>query len=128
MTAGFQAWVASGTPLFHRLFHAVTKPCPTRRLRLLGIIEGISWLTLLLVAMPLKYAAGVPEAVSAVGMIHGVLFVWFFFELAVVHLQLQWPMGLTATVGISAVLPFGFLWIDRRLKGPESPGAGTPGV
>ena len=42
------------------------RPLPTvvRWLRLIGIIEGVSTLTLFGIAMPLKYAAGLPLAVT----------------------------------------------------------------
>ena len=45
-----------------------------RTLRILGNVEGVSYLLLLGVAMPLKYAFGLPLAVKIVGMAHGVLF------------------------------------------------------
>ena len=44
------------------------------RLRILGYVEGVSTLLLFGVAMPLKYAADMPEAVTIVGMVHGILF------------------------------------------------------
>ncbi|MFW5972756.1 MAG: DUF3817 domain-containing protein, partial [Bacteroidota bacterium] len=47
------------------------------RLRLIGFIEGLSYLALLGIAMPLKYMAGMPMAVRYVGWIHGVLFVLY---------------------------------------------------
>ncbi|MBF9224019.1 DUF3817 domain-containing protein [Hymenobacter ruricola] len=51
------------------------------RLRLVAILEGVSFLVLLLVAMPLKYLAGQPQAVRPVGMAHGLLFVLYCFLL-----------------------------------------------
>ena len=45
-----------------------------KRLRYIGIIEGVSSLLLFFVAMPIKYVFGSPEYVSVVGMVHGVLF------------------------------------------------------
>ena len=44
------------------------------RLRVIGLLEGISFLVLLGVAMPLKYVWDEPQAVRGVGMAHGVLF------------------------------------------------------
>ena len=44
------------------------------RLRVVGFWEGISFLVLLGIAMPLKYLAGWPDAVRVVGMAHGVFF------------------------------------------------------
>ena len=42
--------------------------------RIVSLVEGLSFLVLLLIAMPLKYQFGMPEAVSVVGMTHGMLF------------------------------------------------------
>ena len=91
-------------------------------LRTAGICEGLSWLVLLFVAMPLKYVWGYPMAVRVVGTIHGGLFVVFVLLLAVVHLTRSWPIARSALVFLAALLPFGFLFIDRRLREatPES--------
>ena len=43
--------------------------------RIISLIEGLSFLVLLFIAMPLKYHWGHPEAVSMVGMTHGLLFI-----------------------------------------------------
>jgi integral membrane protein len=43
-------------------------------LRIIGFIEGVSFLILLLIAMPLKYYFDLPMAVKITGWIHGVLF------------------------------------------------------
>ena len=45
------------------------------RLRITAILEGWSLIILLAIAMPLKYFAGRPEAVSIIGMLHGLLFI-----------------------------------------------------
>ncbi|HTO03360.1 MAG TPA: DUF3817 domain-containing protein, partial [Opitutus sp.] len=47
---------------------------PLSRLRFIGWWEGVSFLVLLGIAMPLKYLAGEPAAVRVVGMAHGILF------------------------------------------------------
>ncbi|KKJ79704.1 putative membrane protein YdzA, partial [Bacillus subtilis] len=44
---------------------------PIGRLRTMGFIEGMSLLILLFIAMPLKYWAGLPLAVTIVGSVHG---------------------------------------------------------
>lgn len=85
-------------------------------LRTVGIAEGISFLLLLGVAMPLKYLADMPMAVTVVGWIHGALFIAF--------LGLAWramdkydkSFGWLLIGFVASLLPFGtFLW-DRELK------------
>ena len=49
------------------------------RFRMIGITEGISFLVLLLIAMPLKYIFHFPEAVKFVGWAHGILFIAFLY-------------------------------------------------
>ena len=71
-----------------------------------GLIEGCSTLVLFFVAMPMKYYADIPEAVSIVGMIHGLLFIWlvlmFWFGRKIVPL----PTNLMWFGMAGAVIPF----------------------
>ena len=86
------------------------------RLRIIGIIEGLSYLLLLGVAMPLKYLAGMPEAVSAVGMAHGMLFLIYCLALLQAMLDMSWPIKRAAMLFIAAVLPFGPFVVDGGLR------------
>jgi integral membrane protein len=89
---------------------------PIGRLRTIGMLEGASFLILLGVAMPLKYAAGIDEAVSIVGMLHGVLFVLYLAAIAHAFFvrQLTFVKSLLA-VG-AAFVPFGPFLLDRKLR------------
>ena len=69
-------------------------------LRFIGLLEGISFLVLLGIAMPLKYYMNKPETVKIVGMAHGVLFVLYVINLLIVHIQFKWNIGKTAATGI----------------------------
>jgi integral membrane protein len=90
-----------------------------RAVRLVGRVEGLSWLLLLFVAMPLKYGFGQPWAVSWVGLAHGVLFTLFVVVLGGAHLQLRWPLRKSTLLFVSALVPFGFLWMERELDADE---------
>lgn len=97
---------------------------PLGRVRILGLIEGWSFVVLLFVAMPLKYFAGQPAAVSIVGMAHGVL----FLALCAAALQAQveddtWTFKRTALVVLGALLPFGPFVVERRVLAPVAAGA-----
>jgi integral membrane protein len=87
-----------------------------RALRIVGWIEGVSFLLLLGVAMPLKYAYGRPEYVKVLGWVHGLLFFAFGALLAVVHANLAWPLRRTALVFLAALLPFGPFVMDSRMR------------
>ncbi|MEM8601355.1 MAG: DUF3817 domain-containing protein [Bacteroidota bacterium] len=86
------------------------------RLRLAGLVEGTSFLVLLFIAMPLKYLADQPEAVSVVGWIHGVLFVLFGVALLIAMQDEGWSLKKAAVIFVAAVVPFGPFVIDRQLK------------
>ncbi len=86
------------------------------RLRIMGILEGLSFLLLLFVAMPLKYAFGKPEMVSVVGMSHGILFLLYLLLAMLAMLDHGWGMKRLATVGFAAVFPFGPFIIEPSLK------------
>ncbi len=89
---------------------------PVHLLRVTALTEAVSFLILLGVAMPLKYAAGLPMAVQIVGWIHGILFMAFCLALANVFFRDRWPVLRAAIVFIAALIPFGPFLIDRRMK------------
>ena len=88
---------------------------PVPLLRRLALIEGVSFLILLFIAMPLKYLAAMPMAVVVTGWIHGVLFVLFGLALVRTKLTAGWPLSRCAMVFVAALLPFGPFVIDRRM-------------
>jgi integral membrane protein len=89
------------------------------RLRRVGAAEGISFLVLLGVAMPLKYLAGMPMAVKVVGWAHGVLFVVLVVALLKAKKEARWPIRFAGLIFVAALLPFGPFVIDRRLAREE---------
>ncbi len=86
------------------------------RLRLVALSEGLSYVVLLAIAMPMKYVLDRPEAVRIVGMLHGVLFVFFVGALLHAHLERRWKMSFSSLVFLSSLVPLGAFWMDRRLK------------
>lgn len=87
-----------------------------RRLRWMGLAEGMSFLLLLGVAMPLKYIWGMPMAVRVVGMAHGLLFTAYVFMTlrAVSEDWLDKPMGIR--MALASVVPLGPFLVDRPLQ------------
>lgn len=84
-------------------------------LRIVAFIEGMSFLLLLGVAMPLKYLAGQPEMVRVVGMAHGVLFVAYVLLVLYVMMVFSWPLWKGFLALLASVIPFGTFWADARL-------------
>ena len=89
---------------------------PIAFLRAAALVEGLSFLVLLLVAMPLKYMAGLPAAVTVVGWVHGVLFVVFCAALLYAAVVARWPASRAALLFVAALLPFGPFVVDGRMK------------
>lgn len=93
---------------------------PVGRLRAIGFLEGISFLVLLGIAMPLKYAAGMPQAVLIVGWIHGLLFVLFVAATLHVAKLRNWSSGKVLAAAAASVLPFGpFVLFAKLLRDEE---------
>jgi integral membrane protein len=86
------------------------------RLRVAGLLEGLSFLVLTGIAMPLKYIADRPGAVEVVGWIHGALFVIFCAALFQATRAHRWSVGRAGVVLLAALLPFGPFVIDGRLR------------
>ncbi len=85
------------------------------RLRVIGFWEGISFLVLLGIAMPLKYFADRPEAVRVVGMAHGILFLLYVWAAIQAALDNNWTWRRTAMVLIASLLPAGPFVVDAKL-------------
>ena len=93
---------------------------PLGRLRVVGWWEGVSFLVLLGVAMPLKYFAGMPLAVRIVGMAHGVLFMLYVVAAIQAALDRDWPWRRTALVLVASVLPAGPFVVDAKILREEA--------
>lgn len=85
------------------------------RLRLLGNLEGLSFLLLLFVTMPLKYYYGTPGPNRALGMVHGLLFVAYCFMVLNVGIDRGWSWRKIGLALLASVVPFGTFVADRRL-------------
>jgi integral membrane protein len=83
---------------------------------MLTLIEGVSFLLLLFIAMPLKYLADLPAAVKVVGWLHGALFVGVCAALVHTTIAAKWPLTRAAIVLGAALLPFGPFVMDRQMR------------
>ena len=91
---------------------------PLSRLRLVGLLEGVSYLLLLGVAMPLKYVLGEPFAVRYVGMAHGILFVLYLLAMVPVALDFRWSLKTVALGVLASILPAGPFVFDAKVLTP----------
>lgn len=87
--------------------------------RKIALAEGISFLVLLGIAMPLKYFAGIPIAVTIFGSLHGILFIAFIRLAWEVKTKFNKPSSWMAKAVLASVLPFGTIVMDRYWKKEE---------
>ena len=76
--------------------------------------EGISFLILLFIAMPLKYIWDDPSWVKVVGMAHGMLFVAYIAWATFVKEIKKWNFKTFAIVVLGSILPFGTFYIEKK--------------
>lgn len=85
-------------------------------LRLIAFLEGVSFLALLFIAMPIKYVLGNDTWVKIVGQAHGLLFVLLIVITFFVGYEKQWKLnGITLKVLVSSLIPFGTFYVDYKI-------------
>ncbi|WP_413293558.1 DUF3817 domain-containing protein [Bdellovibrio sp. HCB185ZH] len=82
--------------------------------RVLGWLEGASFLILLFIAMPVKYLAHNPAMVKTMGPIHGFLFVAYVLFANFLAGELNWSGKTRIKAFFAAVLPFGTFWFEKK--------------
>ncbi|MBX2970414.1 MAG: DUF3817 domain-containing protein [Cyclobacteriaceae bacterium] len=82
----------------------------------IALLEGISYVLLLGIAMPLKYLFGFPIAVTVVGWAHGVLFMLYAVWLVLCWKEYAWSFSRVAGYFIASLLPIVPFVVERRLK------------
>lgn len=86
------------------------------RFRIVAIIEAISYLLLLCVAMPIKYLMDMPDAVKWPGWIHGILFVAYIITLITAAIQYNWSFKRIVVLFLASLLPIVPFILEKRLK------------
>lgn len=94
-----------------------------RWFRKIAFAEGISFIVLLFGAMPLKYFAGMPMAVTVVGSLHGVLFVAFAILAREVKSEYKKDFNWLVKAGLASIIPFGTFYMDKQWKKEEEAAA-----
>jgi len=80
------------------------------------MLEGISLLVLVFIAVPMKYVFDNPEGSRIIGPIHGVLFLLFVFNTLSVGVEQNWKFKTTTwKVLLACVIPFGTFYIDKKI-------------
>ena len=83
--------------------------------RKLSLLEGLSLIVLLFIAMPAKYHFAAVDSIWQVGMTHGVLWLSYFVISLVVSHQQKWSVMFWLLVLFASVIPFACFFLDRKL-------------
>lgn len=99
-----------------------------RRLCGLAVAEGISFLLLLFVGVPLKHLMGIPQAVRLLGPIHGGLFILYVVAVFQAAPRLRWSGRQIALALGAGVVPTATFFLEAKLRKPaEAIGGDTHG-
>jgi integral membrane protein len=94
------------------------------RLRLVGIVEGISYLVLVGIAVPIKWIEALgknPMPVKYCGMVHGVLFILYCILILQATLEYKWSIKKALILFVGSLVPFGTFYTDKKYLQPEEP-------
>jgi len=90
------------------------------QLRWLALLEGISYLLLFGLGMPLKYWADIPGPNYVIGLAHGILFVAYLIWVLIVGRKYSWSFLTFFWSGLASLLPFGTFVADAKIFKPLS--------
>lgn len=84
--------------------------------RWISLLEGLSFILLVFIAVPIKHIYHNPFWVRAIGPVHGLLFILFVFYSFQLQDIYQWKFKeKTWKVLLSGFLPFGTFYMDYKL-------------
>ena len=87
--------------------------------RLIAFIEGISYILLLFIAVPIKYLIGNPEYVKLLGMPHGILFIMYIICSFIINFELKWSIKDLSIILSASLVPFGTFYVDKKYLKPS---------
>ena len=82
--------------------------------RIAALLEGVSYLLLLFVAMPIKYLLEDPQYVKMLGMPHGMFFIGYVVLAFLIRSDYKWNSRQFMVILIASVIPFGTFYVDKK--------------
>ena len=82
--------------------------------RIIAFLEGLSYVLLLFVAVPIKYNLGDETYVKILGMPHGILFVAYLILAYLIKSDMQWKTKEFGVVLLASLVPFGTFFVERK--------------
>ena len=87
---------------------------PIGRFRVIAFLEGLSFIVILFITMPLKYYFQMTEPNMVVGMFHGLLFIIYIYAAIRLKISEDWDAKLTLKTLAASVIPFGTFYMDHK--------------
>ena len=84
--------------------------------RVIAFLEGLSYILLLFIAVPIKYINSDPQYVKMLGMPHGLLFMGYIALAIVLRTDNQWIKNNFFAVILASVIPFGTFVVEYKLN------------
>ncbi len=85
-------------------------------LRVFALVEAVSYLLLLGIAVPLKHWWNMPMPVRIIGMAHGVLFLLVIWLAIRACFERGWPVRRIAVMLVASIVPVLPFLLDRRVR------------
>lgn len=85
--------------------------------RAVAYIVGFGLITLVFVAMPIKYLAKAPEMASVVSPIHGMMYIGYVLLTIALARQNGWTAKRAIGVMLAGTIPFYSFFIERKVVG-----------
>jgi len=82
--------------------------------RIISYLEGISYLLLLFIGVPLKYFGGNEILVKTLGMPHGILFIAYILMAFFIKPEFKWNNRDFMLILLASVIPFGTFIADWK--------------
>ena len=82
--------------------------------RLTAFLEGVSYILLLLIAVPIKYLLNETLFVKILGMPHGILFIIYILFSIIAKIKYNWNFRKFLVISIASLVPFGTFYIDKK--------------
>lgn len=87
--------------------------------RITAFLEGLSYLLLLFIAVPIKYMNGDPQYVKLLGMPHGILFMAYIALAFFIKPEFKWSSKDFGIILLASVIPFGTFYVERKYLKPK---------
>ncbi len=85
------------------------------RYRVMANVVGVVLLVLVLVAIPLRYAAGIPEVSKTVSPVHGFCYLIYLGLTVDLSRRVGWTVRRTVLVMLAGTVPFLSFFVERRM-------------